>query len=81
MTELRLGDLSKLLTVEDVQKMLEELVEQLIEETVPGRIEHWTDDEGLHRIPFEKDLKEEIESAADGALERLVIDKARDPGK
>lgn len=71
------GDLDKLMSVEEVQEMLEEFAEHLVTVVVPGRMEHWTDDEGLHRTPFEKDLKTTVEDEARRYLVQAVSEHAR----
>lgn len=71
--KITIGDLSKTMTVEQAQEMLDYMV-SLAETTVDALIEHWTDDEGLHHIPFEKDLAKNLREDAERALYEQIKD-------
>lgn len=63
----RLFELSGSVPVSHLEMIAEDLKEELLE-YLEGRLDHWTDDEGLHRLPFEKDYAEGLDELLSNAL-------------
>lgn len=59
-----LGDLEKTLTVEQALELVKHVVSEVLV-SVDASIEHWTDDEGLHWTPFQKDVDKKMPQLID----------------
>lgn len=73
--QLRLGDLNKTITVNQAIQLAQDVCAAVLEE-VEGCIEHWTDDEGTHRVP----LRNNLEESAPKVTEQAAMFFLRDAG-
>lgn len=75
MSTITIGDLDKTIKVKEVLNITDEISGKVLT-TVDELIEHWTDDEGLHHIPFFQDLEklldQRIQDAIDSSLGNLL---------
>lgn len=62
--KLTLGDLKATLTVEQALELVADVV-AATRNNIEANIEHWSDDEGLHWMPFQDDLDKELPKVAD----------------
>lgn len=69
--ELRLNDLEKTVTIEQVEREIEKVADS-IELDLLALVDHWTDDSGLHRAPFEAELLDTIKESLKPFLARLA---------
>lgn len=59
-SKITIGDLDETVTIREVLAMLEEMKDEQASD-VMAAVEHWTDGEGLHYVPFEKALDSDFE--------------------
>lgn len=69
---LTLGDLETTITVGEALEIAN-LVAERVRDNIEANIEHWTDDEGLHMIPFTKDLNEEVPQTVTNAIVEYLL--------
>lgn len=71
-----LGDLDKTITVGEALDAFEQALAEL-SYLVEGRIEHWTDDEGLHVSPFQDDLETTLREELTHTFEANILGTMR----
>lgn len=69
--ELRLSDLEKTVTLEQVEREIEKVADS-IELDLLALVDHWTDDSGFHQAPFEGELLDTIKESFKPFLARLA---------
>lgn len=60
-------EMDQTVTVGSLESIAEGL-SQRIEQYILAQVEHWSDDEGLHRYPFERELEKELGDVVRKAL-------------
>lgn len=74
MSKITVGDLKKTITVEQALEMVQDLADRAVW-VVENNLEHWTDDEGLHQIPFMRDVKSELEEGLRDRIEAEISER------
>lgn len=64
---LTLGDLERTITVAQAREIAASAA-AAVEEHLEAVREHWTDDEGLHELPYRKQVEEQMPGWIDGAI-------------
>ena len=58
-SKITVGDLEKTLTVEQALELVDHVMSE-VRSSIESTIEHWSDEEGLHWKPFQKDLDKKL---------------------